>query len=211
LSLVGGPPSFSFPLLPQLGMDVTDNSAANKAVITTNANVFMVERNAISLLVSSQEELVQKVAVQKRKLSAQVAMLQEQAVRLWDNDVRLVEETILRIEQTLSGLVSQLDAGCVQLDNARRLTKGLAIKFIVVGFFESLSAGRVAEAFLQIAEGVKWWTPVGSVLNVDKQQMVRRMEGSSRLGMVFHVMEMIVMDSRVAARVMGHWWKKATL
>jgi hypothetical protein len=192
-SLVGGP----LALLPRHGMDV---SSATKAIVARSANVFLVERNAINLLVSLQEELVQKVAVQKTKLSTQVAMLQ-QVVHVWDNDVRLVEEAILRIEQTICGLGSQLDAGCVQLDNALRLTKGLATKFIVVGFFESLSTGRVAEAFLQVAEDVIWWTPVGYALSVYKQQMIRRMEGSSRLGMVFCVTEMIAMDSRVAARV----------
>jgi hypothetical protein len=86
---------------------------------------------------------------------------------VWDDDVRFVEETILRIEHTLCGLGSQLDAGCVQLDNAHRLTKGLATKFIVVRFFKWLSTGRVAEAFLQVAQDVRWWTPVGSALNVE--------------------------------------------
>jgi hypothetical protein len=118
--------------------------------------------------------------------------------------VRFVEETILRIEHTLCGLGSQLDAGCVQLDNAHRLTKGLATKFIVVRFFKWLSTGRVPEAFLQVAQDVRWWTPVGSALNVDKQQMIRRMEGSCRLT------EMIVMGLGCGPS-QGHWWKKAML
>jgi hypothetical protein len=58
-------------------MDVTQNNAANKAIVARNVNVFSVERNAINLLVSPQEELVQKAAVQKTKLSTQVAILQQ--------------------------------------------------------------------------------------------------------------------------------------
>ena len=182
-------------------MDATEHDVASKG---SRLNVFSGEKNAINLLLSSQEDLIQKITQNRMELSGQVAILRERVVRLCECDESRqgLMEIILNIELMVDGLGWHLESGRVQLDNARRSTRALAAKFIVVGFFDSLSTGRVVEAFLKVADDVKWWTPVGSVLTVDKQRMIRRMEASSRLGMVFEVMEMIVMEARVAVRVM---------
>ena len=182
-------------------MDTTEHDVANKG---RRFNVFSAEKNAINLLLSSQEDLIQKITLHRMQLSDHVAFLREHVVRLCECDElrQGLMETIQSIEQTVDGLSLHLEFGCVQLDNARRMTRTLTIKFIVVGFFESLSSGRVAEAFLKVADDVKWWTPVGSVLTVDKQRMIKRMEGSSRLGMVFDIIELIVMEAQIAVRVM---------
>ncbi len=109
----------------------------------------------------------------------------------------ILEETISMLEVTAAGLRRQLVAGNEQLENARKM---VAAKLCVISFFDNLSQGRIAEAFLEVSDDVKWWAPGGEILAVDKEQMMKRMEQAKRK-LVFMIKEIVLGESCIAVSV----------
>ncbi len=112
-------------------------------------------------------------------------------------ELRMVlEETISMLEVTATGLRRQLGAGNEQLENARKM---VAAKLCVISFFDNLSQGRTADAFLEVSDDIKWWAPGGKMLDVDKKHMIMRMAKSKKLAFV--IKELVVGKSCIAVSV----------
>ncbi len=107
----------------------------------------------------------------------------------------VLEETISQLEVTVAGLNHQLRTGSEQLESARKMFR----KLCVISFFDNLSAGRTAEAFLRVSDNVKWWAPGGRLLSIDKERMMKRMGSAAKI--VFTIREIILGESSVAVRV----------